>query len=191
MKWLAGWLLALSLLLTGQAGMAASIQVDSLKILTQDSRYLLDARLTYQLSPAMIEALDSGVAMSFRLQLKILPEHPGIWQRPVYKRRLTYRLSYHALAAVYELLSPDQDQVQRFTTREAALRALGRLANIPLLDMAEVDAAQPYELQLKASLDIESLPVPLRPLAYLSNDWNLNLDLGRWPLAVTLDNKTP
>lgn len=191
MRWMTPWIALLSLLLLGQASMAATIKVESLDILTQDNRYLLDAQLKYQFSEAMIEALDSGVAMSFRLQLKVAPENPGRWQRPIYKRRLTYRLSYHALAAVYELLSPNQDQVQRFTTREAALRALGRLANIPLLGMAEVKTDQPYELQLKASLDIESLPVPLRPLAYLSNDWNLNLDLGRWHLKPTKGNDRP
>lgn len=178
------WAAALVLLLASQMVLAGSIRVDSLKIHQEEGRYLLDARLDYKLSKAVIEALDSGVAMTFRLQMRIYPENGGIWQRPVYKRRLTYRLSYHALAAVYELLSPDSDQVQRFTTREAALRALGRLANIPLISVAQLKSDQEYQFKLKASLDIESLPVPLRPLAYLSASWALDSELGSWPVKA-------
>lgn len=176
------WFLALCLFLGGQTAFAAGIKVESLNIQQEEGRYLLDARLQYKLSKAVVEALDSGVAMTFRLQMRLLPDKAPFWQRPTFNRRLTYRLSYHALASVYELLSPNADQVQRFTTREAALRAMGRLTKIPLIQAADLKPTQSYQLRLTAKLDIESLPVPLRPLAYLSNDWTLNSELGTWPL---------
>lgn len=185
------WLAALYLLLASQMTLAGSIQVESVKINEDEGRYLLDARLEYKLSQAVTEALDSGVAMTFRLQMRIAAEDAPFWRKALYKRRLTYRLSYHALAAVYELLSPDSDRVQRFTTREAALRALGRLVNIPLIPVGMLKPEQKYQLRLKANLDIESLPVPLRPVAYLSSHWTLEGDLGPWPLVPTLAEKKP
>lgn len=183
------WLAVLFLLLMSQMTVAGSIKVESLKIMEEEGRYLLDARLEYRLSKAVVEALDSGVAMTFRLQMRVAQEDAPFWRKALYKRRLTYRLSYHALAAVYELLAPDSDRVQRFTTREAALRALGRLVNIPLVPVGQLKPGQKYQLRLKANLDIESLPVPLRPLAYLSGQWTLEGDLGPWPIGAVLAEK--
>jgi hypothetical protein len=39
-----------------------------------------------------------------------------------------------------------------------------------------------YEGALRARLDIEALPAPLRVFAYLSDDWRLTSEWYTWPL---------
>jgi hypothetical protein len=39
---------------------------------------------------------------------------------------------------------------------------------------------QNYVLDVRVSLDIESLPAPLRPVAYTSLDWHLNSGWTTW-----------
>lgn len=172
---LVSWLLAGSL-------WAAAIEVKSVATRLRDEFYLLDARIEYRLPRVVLAALESGVDMTFEVRLQVRREGARFWEYNTLDRRLRYRLGYHALAAVYELLPPDQAQPLRFSTREAALRAMGTLTQVRLLPSAHLELDTDYLLLMEVSLDIESLPVPLRPVAYLSADWITESEPGAWPL---------
>jgi hypothetical protein len=68
-------------------------------------------------------------------------------------------------------------------TRDAALAALGEIQGLQLLDRARLDPEQAYEVQIRASLDIEELPLPLRPMAYLYPSWKHASKWTKWPLT--------
>jgi hypothetical protein len=46
----------------------------------------------------------------------------------------------------------------------------------------ELAADETYHLRMRADLDIESLPLPLQPLAYLGRGWKLTSGWSQWPL---------
>ena len=50
------------------------------------------------------------------------------------------------------------------------------------LDKGLLATSERYEGALRAWLDIEALPAPLRLLAYLSDDWPLTSEWYTWPL---------
>ena len=59
--------------------------------------------------------------------------------------------------------------------------------NVPLYPASarEVHVLEPdeqYRVRLRASLERESLPTPLRLLAYFSSSWRLSSDWTTWPL---------
>ncbi|MEO5343388.1 MAG: DUF4390 domain-containing protein [Gammaproteobacteria bacterium SHHR-1] len=163
-------------------GPRPGIEIQEIEVKIQQGFYLLEAFIDYRLSQAVLEALHSGVAMVFQVYLQVQPSQARFWQYPILERRLPYQLRYHALASVYELIKPEAPQVLRFATLAAALRALGTLEPMRLVPLAHLDAGQAYELRMEARLDIESLPAPLRPLAYLSQDWSIHQETRRWPL---------
>ena len=61
-----------------------------------------------------------------------------------------------------------------------AVEALGTIADFPLLDAYLLEGEKHYMLYVRARLDIEALPSPLRPLAYLSSLWRLESEWYRW-----------
>jgi hypothetical protein len=64
----------------------------------------------------------------------------------------------------------------------AALNYLGRVDRLPLIDAALLEPDRDYELRLRAVLDVERFPGPLRLLAFWRRDWSLASDWYRWPL---------
>jgi hypothetical protein len=68
-------------------------------------------------------------------------------------------------------------------TREAAVTALGEIKGLQLLDQSRLEPDVPYEVQIRASLDIEELPLPLRPMAYLYPSWKQSSEWTKWPLT--------
>jgi hypothetical protein len=72
------------------------------------------------------------------------------------------------------------DDKQVFATREAALRFMGRISDFAIIDRGSLDLKKEYRVRLEAYLDVESLPLPLRPKAYLSGDWHLEAEPWEW-----------
>lgn len=46
-----------------------------------------------------------------------------------------------------------------------------------------LDPEVAYQVHMKAELDIEELPLPLRPIAYLRPAWKLGSSWTKWPLT--------
>jgi hypothetical protein len=51
-----------------------------------------------------------------------------------------------------------------------------------LVAQADLVPGEAYQLRLRADLEIESLPLPLQPLAYLGRGWRLTSGWTQWPL---------
>jgi hypothetical protein len=69
-----------------------------------------------------------------------------------------------------------------FPTLFGALSYLGRIDHLPLIDAALIEAGHAYDLRLRAVLDVEQFPGPLRLLAFWRRDWSLGSDWYRWRL---------
>jgi hypothetical protein len=85
-----------------------------------------------------------------------------------------------ALSSQYLVSGVGQTQVESFTTLGQALRSTGTLIDneFPMNHFPSKD--ENYLLEVRASLSIESLPAPLRPVAYTSTDWRLSSGWSEW-----------
>ena len=63
-----------------------------------------------------------------------------------------------------------------------ALRAAGAIRNLFLTDQ-KMEAGKGYNIRLRGSLDIESLPTPGRLPAYVSSAWDMKSEWYAWPLV--------
>jgi hypothetical protein len=59
---------------------------------------------------------------------------------------------------------------------------VGQIEGFPLLDDQVLEPDTDYRVRIRASLDIESLPTPLRLLAYFRSAWRLTSEWSTWPL---------
>lgn len=171
-----------ALLLVSGWALAGSFRVDMLQAQSVEGRYLAEANISYTLSAPMLEALQSGVPLTFQVHLQLRRQGAWLWVSDLVDKRLRYQIRYQALAGVYQVLDLQTRQVQRFATREAALIALGTLRDIEVVEVDRLEAGVTYDLALRSRLDIEALPLPLRPMAYLSPAWNLSSEWSVWLL---------
>ena len=144
--------------------------------------FQINADIDFDFSDKAREALDNGVPLTLVVDVRVVREDAWFWESDVVRKAWRYELRYHPLAGFYSVASPDTGIQERFATREAAQSALGRLHSIDVVDETELEADQIYQMKLRAYLDIESLPLPLRPLAYVSPGWNLSTGWSRWRL---------
>jgi len=150
--------------------------------LGEDNRIYLDAQVHYELTPVVSEALENGVPLTFVTHVQMRQVGAWIWEKDAADFRLRTVLRHRSLSGLYEVRYVGTDDKQVFATREAALRFMGRIRDFAIADRGSLDLKKEYRVRLEAYLDVESLPLPLRPRAYLSSDWHLEAEPWEWQI---------
>jgi hypothetical protein len=142
-------------------------------------------QLDLALTPKVDEALNKGIPLEILVEVRLFRENNWWWDRKLGDWKLKREIRYHALSGQYLVkLSPLRGEAQEsYTSLSDALRALGNLAELRFtLDETPDDEAI-HRVLVRASLDIEALPTPLRPVAYTSFAWHLNSGWSQWNVA--------
>lgn len=176
-------LLALLAILLAMPLHASDFFITGISTRLQENVYLLDAHVDYRFSEEALEALDNGVPLTFQLSIEIERKRKWWLDAEVANLQQRYRLQFHPLSHQYLLQNLNSGAFYAFQSLSAALDAMGTLHDFPLLDVQLIEKDEKYEVLLHAELDIESLPSPLRPLAYISPAWRLNSDWYTWSLT--------
>jgi hypothetical protein len=162
----------------------AQFSIEHAEIHLVDDVYMLDADLHYKLSEELIEALQNGVSLTLRLTIKVERERSYWWDESIATLKQGYELKYYALGKQYKLKHLNTGIQETFGSLDAALSRLNKLKDLPLLDKYLIENDEIYWVYLQIHLDIESLPVPLRPIAYMSSQWRLSSDWYLCPLQL-------
>ncbi len=147
-----------------------------------DDGWLLNAWVDIKLSKGAFKALENGIPLVFEFQVQTLETHPWLWDRVIVEHRLQREVQYHPLSRTYIVKDLNTGEQRDFRRLEEAMQSLGILLNIPVLDYAASADGRDYSVRLRGSLDIESLPTPVRLQAYLYNKWDMKNAWQQWPL---------
>lgn len=176
-------MLGLLLALSATAFARSDFEVRKAQIRLEGSQYLLSANVDFDMSETALEALDNGVPLIIVFHIQVRRAKAWLWEDSLLDMQLRYAIRYKPLSERYEVYRLPGTKGKDFVTREAAIRALGELTDIPLVSRDELAPNEEYEVQIKVFLDIEELPLPLRPAAYLKPSWKLSSGWSKWPLT--------
>jgi len=144
--------------------------------------YTLSAQIEYQFSDAAIEALQNGVPLLVLIDFKVEQERNWWLDKEIAELQQGYWLLYHALTEKYIVSNLNSGAQENYDSFNSAVHALGQLKALPILDANLANKDKRYIVRLNTYLDLEALPAPMRPLAYISSQWRLKSDWYEWPL---------
>ena len=147
-----------------------------------DDVYLLDALIDYQFSKLVLDALEHGVPLVIELQIELLRQRDLLWDARQARLSQRYQLSYHVLTEQYLVKNLNSAVQQSLTNTEVAIKALGQVESLPLIDKRLLEDGETYVVRLRPRLDIDELPTPIRLPAYFSAQWRLTGEWMVWPL---------
>jgi len=156
--------------------------VDDAHAWSEAGRQMLDAQFTVRLSSGAREALDSGVPLVLEIQVQLVKTHEWFWDSIEVELTQRRQLLYHALSRSYLVKDLNAGTQGNYRRLEDALRAAGTIQSLELTDKP-LQAGQRYLVRIRGSLDIESLPTPVRLLAYVSSAWDMQSEWYAWPLV--------
>lgn len=147
---------------------------------------LLNGTIDLALTTKVEEALSKGIQLDVVVDVRLYRLRWFVWRQGVGSWTLRRRIGYHALSSQY-LISTAESGVdvnkESHSSMSEALKALGALSDLRLALPEGTVPGNEYSVEVRASLDIEALPSPLRPVAYTSLAWRLNSGWSTWKLV--------
>lgn len=166
------------------AGAAAGGFAQILRASTEldEGVWYLDADIAWSPADDAREALDSGLTLDARLTIELTRRRGLLWDPEVAQLEQHYELRYHALTQRFIVRNRNSGEQSTFGSLESALRALGDVRRLPVIDDSLLDDDARYEVALRAELDMQKLGGPLALIGFLWNDWRVASEWERWPL---------
>ena len=192
--WPAVWLTVCSLLLvtpepsTSAANDSeAGFDIHNARTRLVDGVYLLDADISFVFSDEALEAIENGVPVTIILEMQVLRQRGFIWDKLWWDKVVAQvegelRIETRPLSSTYLVRNVNSGETQVYRSFSELTAGLGEIRDFPLLDAHLLSDKGRHHLRLRALLDIESLPSPMRPLAYLNSLWRLRSDWYEWPI---------
>ena len=144
--------------------------------------HILDARLQLVQSSEALNALNSGVPLTIELQMQVIRVRRFYIDAIDAELAVRFELEYRPLSQRYivrNLNSGDQDT---FATLYSALNNLGRVQGFPVIDEALLTPNKVYRVRLRALLNTQQYPAPLRLLFFWRDQWQLKSEWFEWLL---------
>ncbi len=144
--------------------------------------YLLSAKLHFVLPEGARQAIKDGVALTLQTEIELQRARRWWLDDTVAALEQNYELVYHALSEHYLLRNLNSGEQTAYGTFDTALEALNTLYDLPVLDQSLLDPNEQYEVRLRATLDVRTLPETLRLVLFWTDNWRQRTDWYLWPL---------
>ncbi len=181
--------LAGALILALWGGLASADALDG--VLKVSSAYVnldhgviqLYAHVQYPLNPAIREALQDGVTLTFDVEVRVDRVRHYWFNENVVDLTFQRKLAYHVVTdhfVVREVRSGDR---KSFDTLKEALAYLGKVNGWPILVEPQLDGGR-YIISVRAGVRRGNLPASLRALLFWTDDWQRVSKWYSWSLPV-------
>lgn len=173
-------LIALVLLLVSLPAMAEEISVVRAKgTIAKNGQMLVSTRFNTQLPQPLIESLNQGVALNFRLDYQLNAPSYQAYKLKISNlfgshAGLNYKLSYHPLTNRYKVIMGTL--ATDYGSLDEAIQSIGAIANWRVLSSGTLTGypVRDVSASVRLSLSISDLPKPFQINAITSSTWKLD-----------------
>lgn len=174
--------LAVACLLAAGAAWGRETRIVDTRTLLVDGVYRLGARVDFDFNDTLNDALHNGVPLLIELRIEVLRERRWLWPETVAELHQRFKLEFHALSRRYLVKNFSTGGQHSFATLSEALSYIGNVYDLPLIDAQLLASGQSYLVRMRADIDVEALPTPVRLWAYLGSEWSLKSKWYEWQL---------
>jgi hypothetical protein len=163
---------------------ASDITIETAATATENGIIVLSADATLEFSDDATNALESGIPLIFELEIRISKPVKFFWDRKLFSTQRRYSIERHALSEqfiVTDLVTGDR---RIHESLELAIEDLGRVRQLPVVERIELKLQNLCDIRIRLRLDIESLPAPMIPIAYVSPGWYMSSGWHRWQVNL-------
>lgn len=163
---------------------AGTIEITAADTPLAKDTYILNADAEITLSENVQTALDKGVDLFFRTNVRIEKRRKWLLNKRVLDLEIIRRLSFHALTKKYVVDDLTLSGRKSFASVARALAHLGRYRGIPLASATMIKPAPDTRVRVRIKLMGQELPLPLRLKRVFSGAWRLSSGWYAWPLEI-------
>ncbi len=147
-----------------------------------ETEYVLNADIQFHFSNEALKALEHGIALQIDIEMQAKRSRKWLWDKTIRKAALSKRLEHQPLSNQYLITDLNTGIKRHFQSLSHALKFLGTVRDYPFVGAATLEPGETYTTQIRARLNTESLPAPLRLSAYIASFWQLSSPWFKWTI---------
>jgi len=156
------------------------MRIRSAYVETFESVYLLNATIDFDLPEGARRAIRDGVPLTLTLEINVQRGRRFWLDDTIATLEQHYELVFHALSERYLVRNLNSGEQSTFSTLESALDYLRVIDDLPILDGVLIEKGRRYEIGLRASLDVRTMPDTLRFVLFWTDDWRQRSEWYTW-----------
>ncbi len=163
-------------------------------VLDAEGDLALDAQVSVQLSPVLIDAVSRGVPLYFQMEFELLSRRWYWFDKKLTSQSKAVKISYHALTQQFRVAVGGLHQMS-YPSLDEALKDALNLRGWQVMEqpnfariggvLALTKAPEAFDARFRVRLDSALLPKPLQINALTNRDWNLSSEWVRVALTVS------
>jgi hypothetical protein len=163
-------------------------------VLDAEGDLTLDAQVSVQLSPVLIDAVSRGVPLYFLTEFELLAKRWYWFDKKIISQAKAVKISYHAITQQFRVAVGGLHQMS-YTSLEDALKGALNLRGWQVMEQPNLarlggpqvlmKTPEAFEARFRVRLDSALLPKPLQVNALTNRDWNLSSEWVPMVLAVS------
>ena len=171
------------LLCINYSSIANTTKINTTHLYLENNTYYLDATYDFELSEEAYKALRHGISFEIHAHFQLRLKRTWLWDETISENKLIYKLEHKPLTENFLTIDLLTGLRHSHDNLEAALNYIKTISKMTLFDQDLLIKNNTYTARIRAYLDIESLPPPMRPQAYFSSNWDLSSEWYEWELG--------
>ena len=152
------------------------------KSYVKDGVYYSDIRIPFKLEERQIEALESGLALTFELSFLIIDSRNWRLDRDIGELSQGYSLRRNAFTGRYLVTNLNIGTEITLSSVEEVTSFLSEIKNIPLVDDSILDIDKTYIVTLKASIRAKEISQWIKTISFWSEGLDTEFEEIEWNL---------
>ena len=158
----------------------------SVKQQYSDEELIITPQFKLQLSEEIKEAINSGIVITFVIQVQMMKEVSWWYDSTISRKLQTFKLRYFSLSRQYQLNNISQKSIQTFVTLELLLNHLSGKTQFNFQKSNSADY-----IETKLFLDKQALPSTMQLPIVFDQDWNINSGWQQAKVMAAESAETP
>jgi hypothetical protein len=156
------------------------MEIRSAYVEASDSVYVLSTTIDFELPDGARAAVREGVPLTLNLEI-VIQRNRRFWlDETIAALEQRYELVFHALSSRYLVRNLNSGEQTSYATLDTALDSMRVIQDLPILDRALIPERGRYEIGLRASLDVRTMPDALRFVLFWADDWRQRSEWYTW-----------
>lgn len=153
-----------------------AFQVKKASFTMQDRLLVLDSTIEIDLPEYINKALDQGFAVPLMFEVEVLNYSQYWLDEKLLSLKQQYQLHYLPMLSSYAIFDVNANQRIYFNSRQEAVGYLKAIYAYPMFDITNIDQPGSVYVRIRAGIDVDELPLPLKSSSLWNNDWGLQSD---------------
>jgi hypothetical protein len=159
---------------------APAFNIKTASFTLQETLLLLDSTIEINLPGYINKALDQGFAVPLMFEVEVRVYNEYWWDEKLLSLKQRYRLHYLPMLESYAIYDLNANHRTYFNSRQEAVKYLKMVYAYPMFDINNINQSGRVYMRMRAGIDVDELPLPLKSSSLWDNDWALQSDWFEW-----------